>query len=105
MLLASNRKLSNGVAHDVRAAGTRLRALRERRGLTQRQLAHMVGLNTYTIVSQLENGRGNIPPEHGAVWAKALGVEPEELARLCLHADDAVKSSARAAAHGGRRTA
>lgn len=59
-----------------REGGIWLRELREQRGLSQRQLADAVGLDYYTFVSQLETGRGRIPPDRYATWARALGVEP-----------------------------
>jgi transcriptional regulator with XRE-family HTH domain len=60
-------------------AGRWLRELREKRGLSQRQLAQMVGLEHYTFISQLEHGRGRIPPDRYLVWADALGVDPRKL--------------------------
>jgi transcriptional regulator with XRE-family HTH domain len=59
-------------------AGRRLRELRERRGLSQRELAQKVGAGYYTFISQLENGRGRIPPNRYLLWARALGVNPRE---------------------------
>lgn len=56
-------------------AGRWLRELREKRGLSQRELAKKVGAEYYTLISQLENGRGRIPPERYPIWADALGVE------------------------------
>jgi len=50
--------------------------LREKRGLSQRELAQKVGAKYYTFISQLEHGRGRIPPDRYHVWADALGVEP-----------------------------
>jgi len=64
------------------AAGQRLRALRLKRGLSQLGLARNVGLDVYTIISQLENGRGSIPSHEYPIWADALGVEPRELMQL-----------------------
>ncbi|HZH28057.1 MAG TPA: helix-turn-helix transcriptional regulator [Azospirillaceae bacterium] len=67
-------------SHDVKAlrqqAGKWLKQLREASGLSQRQLAHKVGLDYYTFVSQLEAGRGRIPPDRYQVWAESLGMEP-----------------------------
>src|SRR5262245_27247230 len=57
-------------------AGEWLRELRERRGLSQRRLAQMVGADYHTFIAQVENGRGRIPPDSYLVWAHALGVEP-----------------------------
>lgn len=59
-----------------REAGRWLKELREKRNLTQRQLAELVGIDYYTFVSQLEVGRGRIPPDRYEVWAKAVGVDP-----------------------------
>ena len=62
-------------------AGQWLRELRERHGLSQRELACRVGAEFYTVISQLESGRGHIPPDRYLVWAEALGMEPDEFAR------------------------
>jgi transcriptional regulator with XRE-family HTH domain len=62
-------------------AGAWLRDLREKRGLSQRDLAQKVGAEYYTFISQLENGRGRIPPDRYLVWAEALGVKPREFVR------------------------
>jgi transcriptional regulator with XRE-family HTH domain len=61
-------------------AGRWLRELREGRGLSQRELAQLVGAECYTIISQLESGRGLIPADRYLAWAAALGVEPREFA-------------------------
>ena len=55
-------------------AGRWLKGMRESRQLTQRDLAVSVGAEYYTFISQLENGRGRIPPDRYADWAKALDV-------------------------------
>ena len=62
-------------------AGIWLRELREKRGLSQRELAQRVGAEYYTFISQLEHGRGRIPPDRYLVWADALGVNPREFVR------------------------
>jgi len=62
-------------------AGRWLRELREKRGLSQRELARKVGAEYYTFISQLEHGRGRIPPDRYLVWARALGVEPRRFVR------------------------
>lgn len=64
-----------------REAGKWLRALREQRNLSQRQLAHLVGVEYYTFISQLETGRGRIPPDKYRVWAAALGVPPRDFVK------------------------
>jgi transcriptional regulator with XRE-family HTH domain len=60
-----------------RHAGAWLRDLREKRGLSQRDLAAKVGAEYYTFISQLETGRGRVPPDRYAEWASALGVGPK----------------------------
>ena len=60
-------------------AGLWLKSLREKRGLSQRQLATQVGIDYYTFISQLETGRGRIPPDRYEAWAKALGIGSYEL--------------------------
>ncbi|KAA5607263.1 helix-turn-helix transcriptional regulator [Roseospira marina] len=55
-----------------RAAGRWLKALRERRQLSQRQLAALVHVEYYTFISQIEAGRGRIPPDRYEQWAHAL---------------------------------
>src|SRR5215475_8584401 len=62
-------------------AGSWLRKLREKRGLSQRELARKVGAKYYTFISQLEHGRGRIPPDRYLLWADALGVNPREFVR------------------------
>jgi len=59
-------------------AGRWLRELREKRGLSQRELARKVGAEYYTFISQLELGRGRVPPDRYLLWADALGVAPRD---------------------------
>jgi transcriptional regulator with XRE-family HTH domain len=61
-----------------REAGLWLKALREAQGLSQRQMAQQVGVNYYTFISQVESGRGRISPDRYRVWARALGIDPQE---------------------------
>jgi transcriptional regulator with XRE-family HTH domain len=71
-------------------AGVWLRELREKRGLSQREMADKVGAEYYTFISQLENGRGRIPPDRYLVWAAALGVEPRVFVRTLMSYYDPV---------------
>jgi len=71
-------------------AGRWLRELREKRGLSQRDLAQKVGAEYYTFISQLEHGRGRIPPDRYLVWARALGVEPREFVQELMSYYDPV---------------
>jgi transcriptional regulator with XRE-family HTH domain len=79
---------------DLRSeAGRWLRELREKRGLSQRQLAERVGAEHYTFISQLEHGRGRIPPDRYLVWAHALGIDPRELVQGLMQYYDPVTYS------------
>ena len=73
-----------------REAGRRLRDLRDARGLSQRQLAEAVGAEHYTFVSQLETGRGRIPPDRYRVWAEALGVDVRDFVYMLMRYYDPV---------------
>lgn len=71
--------------HDLRAeAGSWLKAAREQVGMSQRELANVLGLQVYTFISQVEGGKGRVPPERYEAYAKALGVDPGEFARKML---------------------
>lgn len=59
-------------------AGRWLRERREARGLSQRQLAELIGTEYYTFVSQLETGRGRIPPDKYRIWADVLGMSAKD---------------------------
>lgn len=67
-----------------REGGQWLRELREQAGFSQRALAEKVGLDYYTFVSQIEAGRGRIPPERYRAWALAVGMEPATFVRNIL---------------------
>lgn len=71
-------------------AGNWLRELREQRGLSQRELAAQVGAEYYTFISQLETGRGRIPPDRYLAWAHALGVDKREFVRTLMSFYDPV---------------
>jgi transcriptional regulator with XRE-family HTH domain len=65
-------------------AGTWLKELRGRAGLSQIELARVLGFKYYTFISQVENGFGRVPTESLEQWGRALGVEPSEFARELL---------------------
>jgi len=98
---------SDKATQELRAqAGIWLRELRERRGLSQRELAHLIRAK-YTFVSQIETGRCRMPPDRYVVWANALGVAPRELVQGLLPYYDPVTynvlwagSAAALASHG-----
>jgi len=74
-------------------AGSWLRELRERRGLSQRELAAQVGAEYYTFISQLETGRGRIPPDRYLAWAHALDVDKRDFVRTLMSFYDPVTYS------------
>lgn len=76
-----------------RQAGRWLKQKREEQNLSQRQLADLVGLDYYTFVSQLETGRGRIPPERYADWARALGMTPRDFVHVLMRYYDPVTFS------------
>jgi transcriptional regulator with XRE-family HTH domain len=65
-------------------AGTWLKDMRRRAGLSQIELAARLGFKYYTFISQVENGFGRVPTESMERWAEALGIEPSEFARQLL---------------------
>lgn len=73
-----------------REAGLWLKELREARGLSQRELAARVGTEYYTFISQLETGRGRLPPDRYLVWADSLGVTPREFVQRLMRYYDPV---------------
>lgn len=76
---------------DLRREGGRwLKELREGAGLSQRQLAAKVGADYYTFISQLETGRGRIPPDRYREWAEALGVDARDFVRELLRFYDPI---------------
>ncbi|MDP3196642.1 helix-turn-helix domain-containing protein [Tabrizicola sp.] len=73
-----------------REGGRWLKELRDAAGLSQRQLAASVGADYYTFISQLETGRGRIPPDRYSDWARALGVNDKEFVREILRFYDPI---------------
>jgi DNA-binding XRE family transcriptional regulator len=94
VMYSSQQQISSPEVVELRKeAGLWLKELRERRGLSQRQMAEKVGVNYYTFISQLESGRGRIPPDRYLVWAEVLGVEPKFFVRNLLRSYDPVTYS------------
>jgi transcriptional regulator with XRE-family HTH domain len=81
-------------SHDMqklrREAGKWLKSLRESQKLSQRELAQKVGVDYYTFISQLEVGRGRIPPDRYEAWAAALGVPAAEFVKELMRYYDPV---------------
>ena len=71
-------------------AGKWLKDLREHIGLSQRQLAKLVGAEYYTFISQLESGRGRVPPDRYLDWAKALEVAPRDFVKTLMQFYDPI---------------
>lgn len=88
-MIASQPKVSPEESKEHRSAlGVWLRELREEQGLSQRDLSEMLGLDYYTFISQLENGRGKIPSNRYREWAQALGQDSKIFVRkLLMHYD------------------
>jgi ribosome-binding protein aMBF1 (putative translation factor) len=89
-MYSNPQKLSESGLELRRQAGRWLRELREARGLSQRGLADRVGAEYYTFISQLESGRGRIPPDRYTAWATALGVEPKIFVQTLMRYYDPV---------------
>ncbi len=73
-----------------REGGLWLRSLRERAGLSQRELALAIGADYYSFVSQLESGKGRVPVAQVALWARALRVKRSDFARGLLRYYDPI---------------
>ena len=81
-----NQKLADPLTQELRkAAGRWLKELREHRGLSQRELAALVGADFYTFISQIETGRGRVPPDSYDLWARALGVDKRTLVKRLMY--------------------
>jgi transcriptional regulator with XRE-family HTH domain len=90
-MYSNPQKLSqSGVLELRQEAGRWLRELREQRGLSQRNLADRVGAEYYTFISQIEAGRGRIPPDRYLEWARALKVEPKLFVQTLMRFYDPV---------------
>jgi transcriptional regulator with XRE-family HTH domain len=88
---ANPQKATTFRAHELRREGGRwLKEKREQANLSQRQLAAKVGAEYYTLISQLETGRGRVASDQYLVWAEALGIPHEEFVRAMLRFYDPV---------------
>lgn len=84
-------KIAQSDVRDLRVAGGNwLKAMREKAGLSQRELAEKVDIGYYTFVSQLENGRGRLPPDRYEAWAAALNMDPKEFTRELMRYYDPI---------------
>lgn len=64
--------------------GARLKEMREAQGFTQNALAKALGLEYYTMISQMELGYVSIPPAFWAPIADILGQKRDEWVLTCL---------------------
>lgn len=64
----------------TRLAGANARAIREQRGLSQREVGEPLGWNQ-SMVGRLESGRVNMTVEQLLLLAGVLGVKPARLLR------------------------
>jgi transcriptional regulator with XRE-family HTH domain len=84
------KRATEGVQELRREGGRWLRKCREEAGLSQRELAQLVGAEYYTFISQLETGRGRIPPDRYHIWAEALKIPPKDFVQSVLRFYDPV---------------
>ena len=69
----------SGPTELTRAMGLRVRALREKAGMTQIELASAVGYRDSTSITFIEQGRNNMKPDALVLLCTALGTSPHEL--------------------------
>jgi transcriptional regulator with XRE-family HTH domain len=84
MYSSPQRRTSSETIELRKDGGQWLKSLREAKGLSQRKLADLIGTDYYTFISQLETGRGRIPPDRYRVWSEALGVDQREFVKNVL---------------------
>lgn len=63
----------------TRAMGARVRSMREGAGLTQIELAEMLGYEHSSSITFIEQGRNNIKPDVMVLLCTALNTSPNEL--------------------------
>lgn len=73
-----------------RQAGQWLKQLRQRKQLSQRELARRVNVEFYTFISQIESGKGRIPPDRYRLWAEALDVDTTTFVKTLMSYYDPV---------------
>jgi DNA-binding XRE family transcriptional regulator len=64
--------------------GRWLASLRLQAGLSQRELADAIGSDFYTFISQIENGKGRIPPNKYGSWADAVRMDRRAFVKTLL---------------------
>lgn len=84
------RRSNEDVLEKRKEGGRWLKQLREKAGLSQRDLAQLIDTEYYTFISQLENGRGRIPPDKYVVWSNAVNIQPREFVKTLMRYYDPV---------------
>ena len=69
-------------------AGNWLKKLRTDAGITQLAIAQACGYDYVTFISQIEAGKGRIPPEKYEAFAKVYNVDSKWFAQNYLHFTD-----------------
>jgi len=67
--------------------GQKLRILREKRGISLRQLAPMLGIKAYSFISEIETGKKKPSLEFVLKIAELFEVTPDQLLRDDLDLD------------------
>lgn len=89
----TNQRQNNDTKELRRLGGRWLKEKRESSGLSQRQLAEILGVEYYTFISQIETGHGRIPPDRYEAWAGAIKVDLSDFVREILRYYDPVTFS------------
>ena len=84
------RRAAEDVQELRREGGRWLKHCREAAGCPSANLRSFVGAEYYTFISQLETGRGRIPPDRYQIWAEALKIPPKEFVQNVLRFYDPV---------------
>lgn len=75
-MIATGSEQNTSDTHGLRiAAGLWLKEQREAAGISQRELARILGFEYYTFISQLENGRGRVPTHKYREYARAINAD------------------------------
>ncbi|WP_336488255.1 helix-turn-helix domain-containing protein [Methylobacterium nigriterrae] len=61
-----------------------MKHLREKAGYSQRTFSAEIGSPTYAFVSQIETGRGRVPPDQIRVWANVYGIEARKFLQMIM---------------------
>jgi transcriptional regulator with XRE-family HTH domain len=58
--------------------------------MSQRELAQLVNVEYYTFISQIEAGRGRVPPDRLAAWADALQMDVQRFVKTLMRFYDPI---------------